>query len=286
MTEKHHLPKVADVMTREVISVPKYATVRQAKEIMRIKSISGMPVVDRDNTMIGIISIADIIKAMEEGNLDAPVDKVMTRQVVSLCEHDTVGQALKVFRQYGYGRLPVIDDRRHVLGVLTQSDIVSRLVQILEIDKVDESKETHLSEDFESYIFEYHIQGMDFDRAGEGASTLKKILNDLGIKGSVVRRCAIVAYEAEMNVVIHAYEGKMTARVTPKEITITVDDTGPGIKDISLALKPGYSTAPDRVRKMGFGAGMGLPNIKKSADEFFIESSPQGTHLHIKIYIE
>ena len=286
MIEKHNLPQVGDVMTKEVICVPEGATVRQAKEIMRIKNISGMPVVKGDNVLVGIISIADIIRALEDGNLDAPVDKVMTRQVVSLKKDDTVGQALKYFRQYGFGRLPVLDDRGHVLGILTQTDIVSRLVQILEIDKVNENKESPLSEDFEPRIFEYRLQGMDFDRAGEGASTLKKQLQDLGIKGSVVRRCAIAAYEAEMNVVIHAYEGKMTARVTSKEITITVEDTGPGIKDIALALKPGYSTAPDRVREMGFGAGMGLPNIKKSADEFFIESSPQGTHLQIKIYVK
>ncbi|MDD3654466.1 MAG: anti-sigma regulatory factor [Desulfotomaculaceae bacterium] len=131
---------------------------------------------------------------------------------------------------------------------------------------------------------EYPIPGNNFERAGEAASTIKRIMTKLGMAPSVIRSAAIAAYEAEMNVVIHANQGLLTAVITPRDVTISVSDTGPGIEEISKAMKPGYSTAPDRVREMGFGAGMGLPNIKKSADEFSIESTPQGTILVIKIF--
>ncbi|MDD4168783.1 MAG: ATP-binding protein [Desulfotomaculaceae bacterium] len=130
---------------------------------------------------------------------------------------------------------------------------------------------------------EYPIPGNNFERAGEAAGTIKRIMTNLGMNPSVIRSAAVAAYEAEMNVVIHASQGLLTAEITPEAVTITVTDTGPGINDISQAMKPGYSTATDEIRKMGFGAGMGLPNIKKSADEFSIESSPQGTILVIKI---
>ena len=211
----------------------------------------------------------------------------MTKNPICLKEDDTVGQALRTFRQYKYGRFPVLDKTGRVVGIITGSDIVTRLAQILEIDKVEEAfVNSKATTDNGTHSFSYQIQSLDFERAGEGASTIKKVLLERGAKPEVIRRCAIAAYEAEMNVVIHANNGVLKAEITPEEVFIIVEDYGPGIKDLTLAMKPGFSTAPDRVREMGFGAGMGLPNIKRSADEFFIESSPEGTRLTIKIKME
>jgi len=273
-------------MTRDVITITPDLTVRQAKELMRVKGISGMPVVDQDRVLLGIISVADIIRALEENSLDVRVSEVMTTNPVFLREQDTVGQALKAYRQHKYGRFPVIDEKSRVVGILTAGDIVARLAQILRIDQVENHREKKKQKDFATRMFDYPIVGMNFDRAGEAASVIKKTLNELGLDPSIARRAAIAAYEAEMNVIIHAYEGRLTAEITPKEVTITVKDTGPGIPDISLAMQPGYSTAPDQIREMGFGVGMGLPNIKKSADEFYIESSPQGTTVIVKILVK
>lgn len=118
----------------------------------------------------------------------------------------------------------------------------------------------------------YTVSRDDFARAGEASGSLKKTLKTLGFSPDLVRRVAIAMYEAEINMVIHANGGEITATVTPEELVIVFADVGPGIPDIGLAMTAGYSTATDDVRDMGFGAGMGLPNIKKYADELEIQT--------------
>lgn len=132
--------------------------------------------------------------------------------------------------------------------------------------------------DSKSVKIDFDCVGGDFERAGEASSKIKKMLQRLGIPADVVRRIAIGTYEAEMNVIIHAGGGNVAAEVFPDKTVITVSDQGPGIPDIDKALQEGWSTAPDYVRQMGFGAGMGLPNMQKCSDEFDIQSAVgQGT---------
>jgi len=133
-------------------------------------------------------------------------------------------------------------------------------------------------------VREFEIRGGDFAVGGEVASQLKHMLQQIGVPGASVRRMAICCYEAEMNVIIHAYHGRITATIYPDRIQIIVEDVGPGIPDIELAMQEGYSTAPDYVREMGFGAGMGLPNMARCADEFAIESQV-GVGTKIKLVI-
>ena len=134
------------------------------------------------------------------------------------------------------------------------------------------------------YQKSFLVRGRDFDKAGEVSTQVKSILKALGIQSDVIRRVAIATFEAEMNVVIHAAEGKMDVQLTPEEIIIVVVDKGPGIADIDLAMQEGYSTASDEMREMGFGAGMGLPNIKRNSDRMHIESEVGvGTSLSIAI---
>lgn len=285
MSDSQFFPIVQDVMTKSVYTITPDLTVRQAKEMMRDKGISGMPVTDQENTLIGIISVADIIQAMETDKLDLLIPKVMSAPPVFLREHDTIRQALQVCREYKCGRFPVIDENAKVVGIITAGDILARLALFLRIDELEKPDEKKAGQSFPAQVYDYKINSMNFDLAGVAASDIKKKLIELGIDGVIVRRAAIAAYEAEMNVVIHANSGKLLARVTPKEILFTVIDNGPGIKDVDLAMQKGYSTASDEIREMGFGAGMGLPNIKKSADEFNLASSPQGTILEIKIFI-
>jgi anti-sigma regulatory factor (Ser/Thr protein kinase) len=129
------------------------------------------------------------------------------------------------------------------------------------------------------------VKGQDFKRAGESSSRLKRTLKRLGVRPDVVRRVAIASYEAEMNQVVFTGGGTIRARVQPNHVFLEVEDTGPGIEDIQKALQPGYSTAPDWVRELGFGAGMGLNNIQKSSDRFEIESEPgKGTLLKVAFF--
>jgi anti-sigma regulatory factor (Ser/Thr protein kinase) len=136
------------------------------------------------------------------------------------------------------------------------------------------------------YSQSFEIKGGDFVNAGTVSVKIKRILKDIGVKPEVVYRVSICCYEAEMNVIMYAYHGILDFSITPEEISVELKDEGPGIENIQLAMKEGYSTATDEMREMGFGAGMGLPNIKKNSDEFRIESGVnKGTNLYFKIYM-
>lgn len=124
----------------------------------------------------------------------------------------------------------------------------------------------------EALVLNYEISGDDFTRAGEASSDVKKKLKQMGVNPEAVRKVAIAMYEGEINMVIHANGGTITVEITPEQIRMILDDTGPGIPDVELAMQAGYSTAPDEVRSLGFGAGMGLPNMKKYTDTMEIDT--------------
>ena len=130
----------------------------------------------------------------------------------------------------------------------------------------------------------YTVCGDDFSRAGEASGAIKRTLKELGFKPEIVRRAAIATYEAEINMVIHANGGTITATISPERVGLEFADNGPGIPDVSLAMQEGWSTATEYVRGLGFGAGMGLPNIRRNTDEFLICTEPGvGTTLRITI---
>jgi len=129
---------------------------------------------------------------------------------------------------------------------------------------------------------EYHINKNDFLRAGEASIKIKNVLKSLDVDPSIIRRVAICGYEGEMNVVMHGGNGKLSLEINSIHIILDISDDGQGIEDIELAMKEGYSTATDEYREMGFGAGMGLPNMKKNADEFAIDSAAgKGTRVRM-----
>ncbi len=132
---------------------------------------------------------------------------------------------------------------------------------------------------------EFNVKGMDFTRAGEAAARIKKALQMVGMEVETIKKAVVVSYEAELNIVIHARQGTLTLLVHPDQVEILASDEGPGIPDISLAMQEGFSTAPPQIRKMGFGAGMGLPNISRCSDVLGIESDVGvGTELKAVIF--
>ncbi|NLT95610.1 MAG: CBS domain-containing protein [Clostridia bacterium] len=277
--------RIEDMMTTGVITVLPHMTMRQAKETMRLKNISGMPVIDHANRLIGIVTVADVIQALDEQKLDLPIKERMTTRVHSIKPYESVNKALAIFRQHGYGRLPVVDDQNRVVGIITTNDIVKRLAKYLRLDEIEEITDFP-NKTVQNHTLSFNIKGGDFDRAGLAASTIKKKLAELGISHDIIRRAAIAIYEAEMNIVIHAFEGQIWAHISKDKLQITVSDTGPGIEDIEQAMQVGFSTATDQIRELGFGAGMGLPNIKNSSDKFTITSTPgKGTELDIQIFL-
>ena len=119
----------------------------------------------------------------------------------------------------------------------------------------------------------YEIEGGNFNRAGNASSQVKKVLKQLNVDQRLIKKIVVALYEAEVNVVAHAFKGVMEVEISPDKINMAVYDNGPGIPDVGMAMKEGFSTASQKVREMGFGAGMGLPNIKKNTDQLDIETT-------------
>jgi serine/threonine-protein kinase RsbT len=133
----------------------------------------------------------------------------------------------------------------------------------------------------------FFLTGKDFSNAGSASGNLKSILEKIGVPAEVIRRVSIAAFEGEMNVIIYAVAGMMHYAITQDKIEVMLQDMGPGIGDIDLAMREGYSTAPDYIREMGFGSGMGLPNIKKNVDALTINSTVgEGTTVKFVIFLE
>ena len=131
---------------------------------------------------------------------------------------------------------------------------------------------------------DFPLEHYRFETAGEASSKIKQVVRQLGVNAQTARRISVCAYEAELNAIIHAFGGFMRVRVFPDRTELEVTDEGPGIPDIAAAMREGFSTAPDNIREMGFGAGMGLPNMARSADEFEIKSSTEnGTWIHMLV---
>ena len=136
----------------------------------------------------------------------------------------------------------------------------------------------------ERLVFRFNVEGGDFTSAGQASVQVKKNLRQLGVDAETIRRVSVAMYEGEINMVIHAGGGIAEVSVCEEYIEIVLEDNGPGIKDIEQAMQAGYSTAPDNIRSLGFGAGMGLPNMKKNSDTMEINSTPGvGTRIVMKI---
>ena len=138
----------------------------------------------------------------------------------------------------------------------------------------------------EQVKFHFDIDGENFTSAGEASVRIKKLLREMGFSPDVIRRVSVAMYEGEINMVIHANGGNADVVVTNDKIEIILEDSGPGIADIELAMKEGYSTAPDNIRSLGFGAGMGLPNMKRYTDDMRIESEVgKGTTIYMTVNV-
>lgn len=286
--------KASEVMTCPVVTVTPKTSMNELREILRSKRISGTPVVSKGR-LVGIISIEDFINWLANAPRNIVVGDRMTTDVMTIFDDEPVVQVVSKLARYGYGRLPVVQrDGGKLVGVVTKGDIIKGLLRKLEVtlnaEDLHRSRASHIFEDIvadrTTLIFRYHVAGRDFKKAGFGATRLRKTLHRLGVDSRVLRRIAIIAYEAEMNIVIYTDGGELLAKVEPDLITIEATDSGPGIPDLELALTPGYSTAAEWVRELGFGAGMGLCNIKRCADEMNMNSTVgKGTWVEAKIAV-
>jgi len=289
----YELP-IERVMKRDVIKVTPDTSMTELKEILRLNRISGVPVLDGER-LAGVISIEDLIKALVQGDVQAPVKERMTTQLITVLESESVVEAVKKFAQYKVGRLLVVNEQGQLRGILTGGDITRGLLETISLDyhaeEISRYRAKHIFEDIisdrTSLILRYKVKAKDFKKAGSASSKLKRAMDRLGAVPEVIRRVAISAYEAEMNLIIHADEGgELTAELQPEVIRVRAIDHGPGIPNVDQAMSPGFSTAPNWIRELGFGAGMGLMNIKRCADSMRLESTlGKGTRLEIVVYL-
>ncbi|MEN6435842.1 MAG: CBS domain-containing protein [Anaerolineaceae bacterium] len=287
--------KIAEVMSRDVFTISPEMHMHDVIENFRQQRISGAPVLS-DDKLVGIISMEDLIRCLIVSDQEAKAEKYMTKKVISVRTTDPTVEAMKLFVNSRVGRLVVVEPDGKLAGIITKGDITRGLLNALQTDYKQEEirryRASHLFEDIESdrtsLILRYNIKVHDFTRGGAASTNIKKALIRLGANPQIARRVGIAVYEAEMNLIIHTSNGGyLRVEIEPHRISIETTDDGPGIPDVSKALKPGYSTATEEIRELGFGAGMGLTNIARCVDTMVLDSQPgKGTHLKLRIFLK
>jgi CBS domain-containing protein/anti-sigma regulatory factor (Ser/Thr protein kinase) len=283
--------KVREVMTAKVVTFPPTATFREIQLSLKEHRFSGTPIVGEAGVLLGIVSIDDIISAFDNGHIDDPVGDLMTREVVTIPQNYSVIAASNLFHKHHFGRLPVVEasGSNTLVGILTFGDILSHLLLIINsiAERVEEQERsmTRQMEHSTRDTLHFELAPDNFDLAGVASTMVKKRLKKRGVPGNIARRVAVICYEAEMNVILHSLGGYMDADIRDDLVRVVIGDEGPGIPDINRAMEPGYTTANEKIRALGFGAGMGLANIKRCADEFSITSSMKtGTVIEATVY--
>ncbi len=286
--------RVCEVMTGDPQTFTPQNTMQEVLESFRTKHISGSPVLENDK-LVGVISLEDLIRCLIASDLNAPISKYMSRSPITVKENDLVVEGLKLFVSTNLGRLIVVDDDNQLKGIITKGDLTRGILRALQTDYKEEElkryRASHLFEDLvsdrSSMILRYNIRPRDFTHGGAASSHIKRALLRLGASPQIARKCAIATYEAEMNLIIHTSNGGyLRVEIQPHQIAIRTEDDGPGIKNVDLALQPGFSTASEEVRELGFGAGMGLINISRCVDWMKLQSSEKGTILSMKIFLK
>lgn len=279
--------KVENVMAKDVIVISSDATMAEVKKLMQAERISGVPVMDGE-MMVGIVSMSDVIDSLVNDRLDSPVTENMTRDIRTILKEASAIEAVNNLGRNGYGRLPVVDQGGKLVGIVTTGTVIRALLHQMDVSfkKKEEGhiqayRASHIFEDISSddtsLVLRFVVDARDFGNAGKASSLIKKSLQRLKVPPAFIRRVAVAVYEAEMNLVIHTdVGGVIRVDIRRHRLFISAVDHGPGIEDLSLVLQPGFSTAPEWIRDMGFGAGMGLANIKRCADNMRLMSAPGG----------
>jgi CBS domain-containing protein len=265
--------KIKDVMNPAVITAKKTDALRHIQVLMRENYITGIPIVE-DRHLLGIISIDDIVTALDKGFIDCPAQNRMTAKVIVLEDDMPLSFAISYLNKYRYGRFPVLNKKQELVGILTSKDVVRTLLvemnrEVLRLEKMHQS----LADLPDRYSeMEFATVRYDFELAGRASTEIKKALKKRNIDPKIIRRVAIASYELEINQVVHSQGGTISCSIHPDKVIVVAADTGPGIPDVDTALQEGWSTANEWIRSLGFGAGMGLANTKRVSDEFFINS--------------
>jgi CBS domain-containing protein len=269
--------KVRDVMTRDVVSLERYIPLWEAQRLMKEKHISGIPVVE-DGRLFGLISTDDIIRAIEGGYIAQPCGHYMTTKLVVLEDDMPLSFAIQYFDRFHFGRFPVLNRERALVGIICQRDINRALLAELseEFNRMEKSSVRTMQQELDTSTYmlrDFSVAKYDFENAGKAANAIKSAMIERRFSAKVVRRVAVAAYELEINLCVHSNGGILSWQINNGRSEIVAKDEGPGIEDVAWACRDGTSTANEWIRSLGFGAGLGLVNVKRVSDEFEITST-------------
>jgi len=285
--------RVRDAMHKNPITARPTDSLRSIQHLMKEHRFSGVPITADDN-LVGIVSIEDIISALDTGYINEPAEKWMARNPATLRDHFSLVRAVAEFDRRGFGRFPVLDAGDKLVGIITRGDVTNCLVHHL-AKRAEEAvaheavmiAERQADEKAHRTVIRATVRSGDFDSAGKLSQRMRQLLRERGVDPDARRRAAIVAYEAETNIIIHSVGGELRVVVEPERVTIDAIDGGPGIENLELAMQEGWSTAGPLARQLGFGAGMGLANIKRCSDKLEVHSElGTGTHLHSEVSLK
>ncbi|MGM0443822.1 MAG: CBS domain-containing protein [Fibrobacterota bacterium] len=280
--------RVSNVMSTQIHSVFPTESLRNIQHLMKEKQVSGVPVIDEAWHLLGIITVDDIIAALDKNYIEEPARDHMTTDVISLNDNYPLAVAISHFEKYSFRRYPVINDKNKLVGLITGRDILSSLLFEInnEVDKLEELLPERRVTSTEFFYKKFHIEKRDMKTAGKASSEVKKFCKRSNFSRKFTRRVGVAAFELEINIVVHSHGGSITIMRENDFIKIIAKDKGPGIGDLNKAMEEGYSTANEWVRSYGFGAGMGLPNIRRVSDSFHITSSEKGTNVTVTFNID
>ena len=284
-----HQLKIKDVMSTTLLTGEKGNSMRHIQALMRENKITGIPIIENGNQLIGLISTEDIINALDKGYMDSPVEEKMTKNVIHLQDDMPLSFAISYLNKYSYGRFPVLNKDNELVGILTSSDVIRNLLiemnrEVLRLEKLQKGTEKAAPSTYSE--MEFTTAHYNFELAGRASTEIKKALKQRNFNPKLIRRVAIACYELEINQVVHSNGGVMRCSILPDKVIITAADTGPGIEDVNQALTEGYSTANEYIRSLGFGAGMGLANTKRVSDDFSIQSAlGKGTTVRSVVFV-
>ncbi len=294
ITERIYEIRVEKIMRTDVVRVTPDTMMSELKSAVKENNYACIPVLNGDK-LVGQISIEGYVDWLTSEIGDVPVKDLMDMDYKTLHPEEPVITAVRELELIGLRGLPVVErETDKFLGVICRCTMMEGVLAELDIN--DEKDKTELKTGCllkgigtESAVLtlNYDVEPKSLEYGGEISSSIRDDLYKLGLPGDIIRRAAIAAYEAEMNLLSYAGGGVFTLALTADSLSMKIEDKGPGIPDIDKAMEPGWSTAPDWVRELGFGAGMGLVNIKSCSDEFKISSTVGlGTLLEIDINME
>ena len=270
--------KVKDVMSKQLYTAGPDTSMKGIQEILKEHNITGIPIA-QEHELLGIVSMQDVLTALEENRIDAPARDFMSRKLIILEDDMPISFAVSYFEKYSYHRFPVLDARNKLVGLVTSRDIITRLLieANRELERLERSTEAEHPPPSGRIERRFTVYRHDFENAGHASTEIKKLLKQRHMDTKTARRIAIAAYELEMNLVVHSVGGSLKFILDDSRAVIETVDNGPGIADVEKAQEEGFTTAGEWIRALGFGAGMGLPNVKRVSDEFTLTSTAGGS---------